>query len=166
MFYAKQSSLNIINNIVHLGDGAQALDFLFGTGKYAGRDTMQLPKLILLDLKKRGLLYSKIGKGGGYQLAKSPDKIYLGEIIRILDGPLALTSCTSKACVVSGCDSTVSVIDEELEIKKGSTAPREAGEYGLPSGPDLIVMCELDVDVLEWNCADVSNYFQGLWSAE
>src|ERR1700721_1552062 len=41
----------IINNIVHLGDGAQALDFLFGTGKYAGRDTMQLPKLILLDLK-------------------------------------------------------------------------------------------------------------------
>ena len=58
------------------------------------------------------------------------------------------------------------VIDEELEIKKGSTAPREAGEYGLPFDPVLIVMCELDVDVLEWNCADVSNYFQGLWSAE
>jgi hypothetical protein len=60
----------------------------------------------------------------------------------------------------------VSVIDDELEIKMGSTAPREAGEYGLPSGPVLIAMCKLDVEVLEWNCTDVNNYFQGLWSAE
>lgn len=53
-------------------------------------------ELILLDLKKHGILHSKMGKGGGYMLAKSPDKISIGQIIRILDGPLALTTCTSK----------------------------------------------------------------------
>lgn len=37
--------------IVHLKDGKQAVDFLFGKGEYAGRDTNQKPKVILMDLK-------------------------------------------------------------------------------------------------------------------
>jgi len=41
----------IVNEIVHLNDGAIALDFLFGTGKYSGRNIDIKPKLILLDLK-------------------------------------------------------------------------------------------------------------------
>lgn len=41
----------ILNKIVHLEDGAEALDFLFGKGKYEGRDTEIRPKVILLDLK-------------------------------------------------------------------------------------------------------------------
>ena len=41
----------IINNVLHLEDGEDALDFLFATGKYAGKDILQAPKLILLDLK-------------------------------------------------------------------------------------------------------------------
>ena len=55
---------------------------------------------ILLELKKQGVLYSRMGKGGGYSLAKSPDKIYLGQIIRILDGPLAAVQCVSKSAYV------------------------------------------------------------------
>ncbi len=39
------------NSIVHLPDGKEALDFLFGQGKYAGRDVNQKPKVILMDLK-------------------------------------------------------------------------------------------------------------------
>ena len=42
---------NIANNLIHLADGAEALEFLFGKGKYAGRNTQNKPKVILLDLK-------------------------------------------------------------------------------------------------------------------
>jgi two-component system response regulator len=42
---------NVTNNLVVARDGVEALDFLFGTGAYAGRDTALLPGLVLLDLK-------------------------------------------------------------------------------------------------------------------
>jgi two-component system response regulator len=45
------SKHKIANHIIHLKDGAEALDFLFGVGKYNGRDTDNKPKVILLDLK-------------------------------------------------------------------------------------------------------------------
>lgn len=41
----------IKNAVVVARDGAEALDYLFGTGKYAGRDTNLLPQVVLLDLK-------------------------------------------------------------------------------------------------------------------
>ncbi|GLI38683.1 response regulator [Geobacter hydrogenophilus] len=41
---------NLLNEIVVARDGAEALDFLFGTGAYAGRDTTNMPELVLLDL--------------------------------------------------------------------------------------------------------------------
>ena len=42
---------NIKNDVVVARDGAEALDYLFGTGKYAGRDTALMPQVVLLDLK-------------------------------------------------------------------------------------------------------------------
>lgn len=53
-------------------------------------------ELILLSLKNKGILQSKKGKGGGYLLGKPPDSITLGEVIRILDGPLAPLPCVSQ----------------------------------------------------------------------
>ena len=50
---------------------------------------------ILLELRKEGILYSKVGKGGGYILSKKPNEINLGEVIRTIDGPLAPTACAS-----------------------------------------------------------------------
>jgi len=42
---------NIMNDVVIARDGAEALDYLFGTGAYAGRDTSVMPQVVLLDLK-------------------------------------------------------------------------------------------------------------------
>ena len=51
---------------------------------------------ILLALRNAGLLQSKMGFGGGYYLAKPPSEINLGQIVRILDGPLAPIRCVSQ----------------------------------------------------------------------
>jgi two-component system response regulator len=42
---------NILNDVVVAEDGVEALDYLFGTGNHAGRDTRVQPQLMLLDLK-------------------------------------------------------------------------------------------------------------------
>ncbi|MBX3061583.1 MAG: response regulator [Anaerolineae bacterium] len=42
---------NLTNEVIIARDGVQALDYLFGTGDYTGRDTSVVPSLILLDLK-------------------------------------------------------------------------------------------------------------------
>ena len=42
---------NIANEIIVARDGVEALDYLFGTGKYEGRDTTIMPQMIMLDLK-------------------------------------------------------------------------------------------------------------------
>lgn len=51
---------------------------------------------ILLALKNGGLLQSKRGTSGGYYLARPATEIMLGQIIRILDGPLAPVRCVSQ----------------------------------------------------------------------
>lgn len=42
---------NIANEVVVVGDGVEALDYLFGTGGYEGRDFSVMPEVVLLDLK-------------------------------------------------------------------------------------------------------------------
>ena len=42
---------NIVNEVCTMGDGAEALDYLFGQGKHAGRNANALPAIVLLDLK-------------------------------------------------------------------------------------------------------------------
>ena len=42
---------NIVNEVVVAHDGVEALDYLFATGAYAGRDTQILPQIVMLDLK-------------------------------------------------------------------------------------------------------------------
>jgi Rrf2 family protein len=51
---------------------------------------------ILGDLRRSGVVVSKKGPGGGYMLARAPHNIRIGEVIRIMDGPLALLACASR----------------------------------------------------------------------
>jgi Rrf2 family protein len=51
---------------------------------------------ILLTLKNAGMLHSKMGIGGGYYLARPAKEITLGQIFRVLDGPVAPIKCVSQ----------------------------------------------------------------------
>ncbi len=51
---------------------------------------------ILSDLRKAAIVLSRKGKGGGYLLARAPEEIYVGHVIRVLDGPLAPIACASR----------------------------------------------------------------------
>ena len=51
---------------------------------------------ILLELKRRGLVHSLRGRAGGYQLGREAKEISFAEIIRVIDGPLALSPCASR----------------------------------------------------------------------
>jgi Rrf2 family protein len=55
---------------------------------------------ILLELKNAGVLTSKKGRGGGYQLARQPEVIMVGQVIRAIDGPLAPVRCASVTAMV------------------------------------------------------------------
>ncbi|MBC8152503.1 MAG: Rrf2 family transcriptional regulator [Bacteroidetes bacterium] len=70
-------------------------------------DQEQIPRRflesILLDLRNHGLLQSQKGAGGGYLLRVEPEQINLAQVIRIIDGPIAPTPCTSKNFYVR-CD--------------------------------------------------------------
>jgi Rrf2 family protein len=51
---------------------------------------------ILSELRNAGFVQSRKGKEGGYRLARSPDEIMVGHVIRVLDGPLAPIPCASQ----------------------------------------------------------------------
>ena len=53
-------------------------------------------ELILADLREAGLLHSHRGKMGGYCLSRAPHLVSLGEVIRVIEGPLALVPCVSR----------------------------------------------------------------------
>jgi len=61
--------------------------------------SQQVPRkyleLILLDLKKAGFVGSRRGPGGGYVLAKPAAEISFADVIRLMDGPIALVPCAS-----------------------------------------------------------------------
>ena len=61
-------------------------------------------ELILLGLRNQGILRSRKGKGGGYLLARDPSEIYLGQIVRMFDGPLAPVPCASQTAYVPCAD--------------------------------------------------------------
>lgn len=65
-------------------------------------------EVILWELKQRGLVDSKKGKRGGYQLIQPPEAITLGQVIRIIDGPLAPLPCASETAYRQ-CDECVDV---------------------------------------------------------
>ncbi len=74
-----------------------------------GRETVQIDEIagdegiprkflehILLELKHSGLIASRRGRAGGYQLIRAPENITIGQVLRIVDGPMAPLPCISR----------------------------------------------------------------------
>jgi Rrf2 family protein len=75
----------------------------YGNGPIQIRDIAESEKIpqsflenILLDLRKMGILGSKLGKSGGYFLLKKPEEVNLAEIVRHFEGTIALMYCVSE----------------------------------------------------------------------
>lgn len=86
---------------------------------------------ILLELKRAEILESKKGKGGGYFLRKDPTKIKMAQVIRLVNGPIAMLPCVSlyfyercKNCNEKQCglhDMMVEVRDATLQVLENRT---------------------------------------------
>ncbi len=86
---------------------------------------------ILLELKKAGILDSKKGKGGGYFLKKDPSKVKVAQVIRLVNGPIAMLPCVSlyfyercKNCDEKHCglhEMMIEVRDASLNILENRT---------------------------------------------
>lgn len=59
---------------------------------------------ILLELKRQGFVESRKGKGGGYFLRRKPADVTFGDVIRVLDGPLAAVPCVSQTAYMKCSD--------------------------------------------------------------
>jgi Rrf2 family protein len=94
-------------------------------------------ELILLQLKHRGLVYSKKGKGGGYALRLRPDEVSAGLVLRLLEGSLGMVACVSDAGPCIECKDPVacriralmaSVHEATMEILDATTLAEMATE--------------------------------------
>ena len=80
---------------------------------------------ILLELKRHGIVQSRRGKFGGYGLLMPADRITFGQVLRILDGPIAPLPCLSRIAYrrCSDCQT-----EENCEIRRVFAKVAEFGE--------------------------------------
>lgn len=111
---------NIANEIVTVGDGAEALDYFFGTGRFAGRNTREQPGLVLLDLK-----LPKVGGLEVLERIRADDRTSLLPVV-------ILTSSKEQQDLVHGyqlhCNS---YIRKPVDFTQFAEAIRQMGLYWL-----------------------------------
>jgi CheY-like chemotaxis protein len=111
---------NLANNVVHLKDGQEAVDWLTATGAYAERDINQKPKLVLLDLK--------LPKLNGLEVLAAIRANEQTSLIPVV----MLTSSQEQRDVIESYKLRVnSYIVKPVDFEKFTTAVSEAGHYWL-----------------------------------
>jgi two-component system, response regulator len=111
---------NIANELVVARDGVEALDYLFGTGQYVGRDINELPVVVLLDLK--------LPKIDGIEVLKRIRTNTLTKLVPVV----VLTSSKEKsdvaACYEYSCNSYVR---KPVDFNQFAEAVKQLGLYWL-----------------------------------
>src|SRR6266851_2095734 len=111
---------NIKNDVVVVHDGAEALDYFFGTGSYAGRDLTIMPQLTLLDLK--------LPKVDGLEVLR---RLRANELTRLLP-VVILTSSNEEQDRVSGYGlGANSYVRKPIDFGQFTDAVRQLGLYWL-----------------------------------
>ncbi len=87
-----------IRALIDLGIAAEVGRPLIQVAELAAHEKLPVKFLeqIMMVLKEAGLIESQRGKFGGYRLARPAGKIVIGQIVRLIDGPLAPISCVSQ----------------------------------------------------------------------
>ena len=111
---------NIGNEIIVVRDGAEALDFLFGTGKYRERDIYQLPQVVLLDIN--------LPKVNGLQVL---EKIRSNAITRLLPVIILTSSKEERDMIKSNSLGANSFIRKPLDFEQFIDAVRQLSLYWL-----------------------------------
>jgi len=111
---------HLANHVVHVKDGQEALDWLFGAGAYAGRDTNLRPKVILLDLK--------LPKVDGLEVLRAMRADERTRCIPVV----VVTSSREEQDVIRSYDLGVnSYIVKPVDFENFSAAVAAAGHYWL-----------------------------------
>jgi two-component system, response regulator len=111
---------NLKNEVIVARDGAEALDYLFGTGKHAGRDLAAMPDLVLLDLK--------LPRVGGLEVLQK----IRGDARTKLLPVVILTSSTEEKDLIEGYSlGANSYVRKPVDFVEFVAATRELGLYWL-----------------------------------
>jgi two-component system, response regulator len=111
---------NLANEVLHVTDGAEALDYLFGTGRFHGRDALNTPKVVFLDLK--------LPKVSGIDVLK---RLRTDERTKTVP-VVVLTSSREERDLIDTYELGVnSYIVKPVDFDQFTTAVREIGLYWL-----------------------------------
>jgi two-component system, response regulator len=111
---------NILNELVVVSDGVEALDYLFGTGAYSGRDTGTLPQVVLLDIK--------LPRIDGFETLR---RIRQDSRTRLLP-VVILTSSKEEMDIINGySEGCNSYIRKPVDFERFTDAVRQLGIYWL-----------------------------------
>jgi len=111
---------NIRNEVIVARDGAEALEFLFGKGKYAGRDVKILPQVVLLDLK--------LPKIDGIEVLKEIRSSLITKRLPVV----ILTTSNEEKDLIDGYDNGAnSYVRKPVDFDQFAEAVRKLGMYWL-----------------------------------
>ena len=109
---------NLCNEVVVTGDGEQALDYLFGTGSYEGRDISAMPQVVLLDLG--------LPKVDGFEVL---ERLRSDERTRRLPVVVLTSSDEEQACVESYARGANSCVRKPVDFMEFHAAVKQLGMY-------------------------------------